>query len=314
MTISNNNISFAVGTGRCGTTFLAKLMKKESSISSVHERNPLNETFHRYCKWYGLPIDHEGFLDTKRREIQEDLKHFSFSFESSALLSLSIEELYQDFNAKFILMIRSPDKVINSYIRKGWYEKPIIRLNKDLPPSFQECSQFYHFLGRIIPSGDDYLRWNSLTRVGKLAWYWNTLNESVLKQFDKIPKSNWRIQKLEKFSYDNYLELAEFIGFKSTISEAYFNHISKIRPNSLDNIRSITSWNDLEIQEFEQEVHPIANIFGYEDRFTELISNIENDIKFSNFHSQFNNYSIHKVINNLKKFVLKVYRNKRHKK
>lgn len=314
MTISNNNISFAVGTGRCGTTFLAKLMKKESHISSVHERNPLNETFHRYCKWYDLPIDHEGFLETKRREIQEDLKHFSFSFESSAYLSLSIEELYQDFNGKFILMVRSPDKVINSYIRKGWYEKPIIRSNKDLPPSFQECSQFCYFLGRIIPSGDEYLRWYNMTRVGKLAWYWNALNESVLKQFEKIPKSHWKIQKLENFSYSNYLELAEFIGFKSTISETYFNHISKIRPSSFDNVPSITSWNDLEIQEFEQEVYPMANILDYEYRFTELISNIENDTKFSPVNSQFRNYNIHKIIKNFKKFVLKVYRNKRYQK
>lgn len=312
MTILNNNISFAVGTGRCGTTFLAKLMKKESEISSVHERNPLNETFHRYCKWYQLPIDHEGFLETKRREIQEDLKHFSFSFESSAYLSLSIEELYQDFNAKFILMVRSPDKVINSYIKKGWYEKPIIRSNKDLPPSFQECSQFCYFLGRIIPSGDEYLKWYNMTRVGKLAWYWNALNKSVLKQFDQIPKSHWRIQKLEDFSFHKYLELAEFIGFKSTISEAYFNHISKIRPNSFHNVPSITSWSSLEVQEFEQEVNPMANILGYEYRFPELISNIENDINSLGMYHQFRYCSINDTIKNFKKLVLKVYRNKRY--
>jgi hypothetical protein len=100
-----NNISFAIGTGRCGTRFLAEVIEKEKEFSSVHERNPLNDTFHRYCKWYSIPIDHEGYLFQKSLEIEADLNKKKFSFESSAFLSLSVIELYERFNAKFIRMV-----------------------------------------------------------------------------------------------------------------------------------------------------------------------------------------------------------------
>lgn len=36
-----NKVSFAIGTGRCGTHFLAEVIKMEPGVSSVHERNPL---------------------------------------------------------------------------------------------------------------------------------------------------------------------------------------------------------------------------------------------------------------------------------
>ena len=59
-----NKVGFAIGTGRCGTLFLYQLMEKEPQVASSHERNPDNETFHRYCKCHDLPVDHEGFLAT----------------------------------------------------------------------------------------------------------------------------------------------------------------------------------------------------------------------------------------------------------
>lgn len=269
--LNKSPIFFAVGTGRCGTKFLSKVCTLEKSVSSVHERNPLNETFHRYCKWYGIDVDNAGFLETKKREIEKDLREKSFSFESSAYLSLSIQELYECFNAKFILLVRSPEKVINSYLKKGWYDKPFMREDNKLPPSFQDTAHFHHFLGRIIPSGDKYIQWNKMSRVGKLAWYWNALNASVVEQFEKIPENNWKIERLEDFSYKKYLELAEFIGFQSSITEAEYRKLSKSRPNSLNNLRSIETWNRSEIEEFEQEVTPMAKYFNYEYLVDELV-------------------------------------------
>lgn len=60
----DSNVGFAIGTGRCGTNFLAKLIELEPYVKSTHERNALNETFHRYCKWYNSLVDHEVFLST----------------------------------------------------------------------------------------------------------------------------------------------------------------------------------------------------------------------------------------------------------
>ena len=268
---TSNNISFAIGTGRCGTKFLYKVFDLEPKIASVHERNPLNETFHRYCKWYDIPVDSEGFLHTKEKEIQADLAKFDYSFESSAHLSLSVEELYQRFNAKFILLLRSPHEVVNSYLRKGWYEQTILRSDANLPPSYQESKLFHHFLGRIVPSGDKFEQWQKMTRVGKIAWFWKALNEKVLQQFEKIPSTHWRVDKLEELTYDRYLEIAHFLSINSQLQRQTYQQLADSRPNSFSNIRSISSWSETEIAEFEAEVAPLAQQLGYEYRVQNLL-------------------------------------------
>lgn len=259
-------VSFAIGTGRCGTKFIAKVIELEPSVSSVHERNPLNETFHRYCKWYGLPIDCEGFLQTKEWEIQQDLEKHLFSFEASAHLSLPIQELYNRFGAKFLLLVRTPEQVVNSYLHKGWYEKPTVRANPELAPGYQECQVFHHSLGRIMPSGEKFLQWDQMSRVGKIAWYWNALNAKVLEQFEGIPETHWRVEKLEDMSYSRYLEIAQFFGFQPAVTQEMYEELAQHRPNAYTRVPTIATWNTFEIAEFEAEVAPMAERFGYEYR------------------------------------------------
>lgn len=265
-----NQVSFAIGTGRCGTKFIAQVVNLEPSVSAVHERNALNETFHRYCKWYNLPIDHEGFLQTKAREIQQDLDNYLFSFEASAYLSLSIQELYDRFGAKFLLLVRRPDQVVNSYLHKGWYDKPAVRKNPNLPPSYQECHDFHHFLGRIMPFGEEFLQWNQMSRIGKLAWYWNTLNAKVLEQFEGIPETHYRIEKLEDLSYSRYLDIAQFLGFQPAVTQEMYEELTQRRPNAFSRVPTIATWTTSEIVEFEAEVAPMAQRFGYEYKVSGL--------------------------------------------
>ena len=173
--------AFAVGTGKCGTHFLVELLKREPQVAAVHEREPLLQNFHRYCKWYDLPVDSEGFLQAMETRISHDLEDCSLSFEASAYLSLSIRELHERLSAKIILSVRHPRDVVKSYIKKGWYAKPIVQARRDLALGYQESDQFHHSLGRIVPLGDELDSWNRLTQVGKLAWYWSRLNQAGVK-------------------------------------------------------------------------------------------------------------------------------------
>lgn len=271
---SNNfqgQVGFAIGTGRCGTQFIARIMQQEQGIASVHERNPFNETFHRYCKWYNLPVDSEGFLQTKESEIKQDLENNRFSFEASAHLSLSVQELYDRFKAKFLLLVRSPERVVNSYLQKKWYEQPVIRADPNLAPGHQEyCESFHHSLGRIIPSGEKFLQWNQMSRIGKLAWYWNALNTQVLEQFEGIPETHWRIEKLEELSYNRYLEIAQFFNFESTIAPETYQALALRRPNAKASIPTIATWTPVEIDEFEAEIQPMAKRFDYKYHVSDL--------------------------------------------
>ncbi|MGJ8642153.1 MAG: hypothetical protein ACSHX9_01995 [Luteolibacter sp.] len=260
---TDGRISFTVGTGRCGTTFLYRLLDREKKVAASHERNPLLETFHRFAKWHGLPIDDEGFHESKAREIAIDLQSNQFSAEASAYLSFSIRELHERFGARFVLLVRNPEDVIRSYLAKGWYDRPVSYRDRSLVPGYQECEHFHHFLGRPIPQGEEFEEWNQLTRAGKLAWFWATVNRSVVEKFDQLPPDTTRVQKLEYLDFETYLDLGRFLGFESEISRRTFERMVRGKPNKSRIPIARRDWTPLERSEISKQACDTATSFGY---------------------------------------------------
>ena len=121
---------------------------------------------------------------------------YGISFEASSYPSLSINELYPQFDAKFILLIRQPDLVVNSYWTKGWYAHKYVQADPDEALGYQQHPQDHHTLSRIAPSGRKFRTWNQMSRMGKIGWFWNAINLAVVEQFASLPETHWRIVKL----------------------------------------------------------------------------------------------------------------------
>jgi hypothetical protein len=267
-----NKVGFTIGTGRCGTLFLYQLMGKEPLVASSHERNEDNETFHRYCKWHDLPVDHEGFLATKEKEIRADLETHAYSFEASPHLSLSVKELHERFGAKFILLLRRPDRVVTSFVHKGFYRRPYIVNDVDLATGYQDQSpeKVHTFFARIAPRGDFLRTWNDMTQVGRVAWFWRAWTERTLKLLDDLPEESYRIVRIEDFDYPKYLELSRFLGYEAQVTQADFDALSESKPHAFWRKRNIDQWSDQEVREFEEQVGDLAQRFGYEHRISNL--------------------------------------------
>ncbi len=258
-----SRVAFSVGTGRCGTMFLHQVINREPEVTSSHCREPEIETFHRYCKWYQLPVDDEGFFQAMNRNIQGDFQKAAISFESSPYLSLSITELYERFGAKFLLLIRDPVKVVQSHIAKGWYSESFQQADPNKALGYQKSNHFHHFLGRIAPRGEEYSSWNQLTQVGKCSWYWGALNSSVREQFKMLPESHWRIQKIEQLDFEAYKQLTQFFDFHSKLAQGEFDDIRHSRPNSTKIARIGDDWDETETREFYEQVADDAAKWGY---------------------------------------------------
>jgi hypothetical protein len=71
-------------------------------------------------------------------------------------------------------------------------------------------------------------------------------------------------------SYATYLKLAEFLGIDSRVTEKTYRRIADQRPNRLPRVCTITDWSMREIAEFETQVQPAAEQFGYEYRVSKL--------------------------------------------
>jgi hypothetical protein len=206
-----SKILFFVGTGRCGTHFTAKVFNTEKNVASHHERHPLIETFERYVQWYNLPVDHSGFLNLMGKGINEDLDNNTHSIESSAYLSFSMKELSRKFDAKFVLLTRDPKKMVESYIKKGWYSKKYIQEDSNLALGLQDEPLPHHTFSRFAPKDGLFNVWNNeYSRSAKLSWYWNALNEKVLEDAVALKDDTFRVQKIEEFDYKVYKNICEF--------------------------------------------------------------------------------------------------------
>jgi hypothetical protein len=263
MTDTNNRVAFAIGTGRCGTHFIAKIFEHEPEVAATHERYPMAETLERYRTWYELPIDGEGFVERMRRGIDEDLASHRVSFEASAYLSLSVRTLHERFGARFILMVRRPDRVVNSLWGKGWYEQPFTQGDPDLALGYQDGLRPHHTFSRIAPRGAEFERWREMTRIGRLAWFWAALNRAVIAQFEHLPSAAWRLVRLEDVDYDAYRDLARFIGIEPTLERSAYDALVRSKPGQRPRSHRVSDWTRQDRAEFEAEVGPLAEELGY---------------------------------------------------
>src|SRR5262245_40280370 len=213
-------IGFCVGTGRCGTTFLSQVAGREPEVAASHERLRLGATFHMFCKWHGIAVDSEGFLLDREEAVRRDLAEGRFSFECSALLSHSLEELFGRFRPRFLLLVRRPDDTVASFAVRGWFMKPCARQDPGRVPSYREGEEPRHFLGRNIPHGAEFERWSRLTPIGRISWFWQARNRAILEQFRRLPASHCRVERLEDFDYRRYQEVAEFMGWRPRVDAA----------------------------------------------------------------------------------------------
>lgn len=259
-----STVSFCVGTGRCGTTFLAELAGLERTVAASHERLRLAATFHMYCKWYGIAVDPEGFLRDREEAIARDLESHAVSFESSALLSHSIAELSERFDARFLLLVRSPHETVASFAARGWFRDSIAWGDASLPPSIREGVEPRHFFGRNLPRGSDFARWSRLSQIGRLGWFWQARNRAILDQFRELPSGRCAIVRLEELTWDTYAEVASFLGWQVSISRDRFLAVATRRPNAGPNAPLAPStWTALERAELDAEVGALARALGY---------------------------------------------------
>ena len=260
-------VGFCIGTGRCGTTFLAALAGREPEVAASHERLRLAATFHMFCKWHSINVDSEGFLLDREVAIRSDLAAHQFSFECSALLSHSLAELHERFRARFLLLVRNPADTVASFAVRGWFLKPIARQDPSRIPSYREGEEPRHFLGRNIPHGAEFERWTQLTQIGKLAWFWQARNSAILEQFRVLPAAHCRVERLEDLSFERYQEVAEFLGWHSHLDKETFAELAGARLNAGPNPPRISAtWSPRELSEFAAEIAEVATALGYEVR------------------------------------------------
>ena len=262
----NNNLALSFGSGRSGQNWFSKIFNSHSNWVGTCERFADYEAFYRYVCYYDLPIYKDEFFNLIQLSSKRDMDKYQNSFISSPYLSFGVEELTDKLKPNYIFFnIRNPIQTVESLYKKGWYQF-FDNKKKIKSPLIDISDSQYRSFSRIIPKDEFLEEWLSLTRIGKIAWFWSTINMSIYDGFNKTQNVDKFYVKLEEVNqnYNIYKRLSKRFNFEDVMTKNKFcNVINKASNNDFNNIYEYKNWKDIEKKEFEIVIN---NIFPYYDK------------------------------------------------
>ena len=257
---SYNKFALSFGAGRCGQKWFAEIFNSHSNWIGTCERFSDYEAFYRYISYYKLPISKEGIFKIFELSSNRDMAIYKNTFISSPFLSFGVEELFKSLNPNYLFFhIRDPIKAVESLFRKGWYLDA--QNFKTIGAPIDISVSLHRTLSRIVPK-DDYLnKWSKLTRVGKVTWFWATINKAIWDDFNKIQNVDKFFVRLEDVdqNYEFYERLSDKFNFENRLTEREFYNVINKAPNRGPTDKyKYKDWNDLEKKEFK---NIIENLF-----------------------------------------------------
>ncbi len=261
----NNNLILSFGAGRCGQNWFAKIFNSHRNWIGTCERFRHFESFYRYVSYFNLPIYKEGFYKLFELASKRDMAKYQNTFIASPYFSFGVEELFNRLGPDYLFFhIRNPVASVESFYRKGWYLNFDSFINKQVP-SIDFSNNLSRSFSRVIPKNEYLSEWLKLTRIGKITWFWATINKAIYDDFYKIKKIDKCFIKLEDVdqNYQIYERLIYKFNFENKMTKKQFYNVINKAPNKgLSEKYDFRNWNDLEKKEFD---NIIKNIFPLYD-------------------------------------------------
>ena len=265
---NNNNLALSFGAGRCGQNWFSKIFNSHPNWIGTNERFAQYEAFYRYICYYNLPIYKNGFIKLIELSSKRDMAKHQNSFISSPYLALGVEELTSKLEPNYIFfLIRNPIQAVESFYNKGWY----LNFNdqKEInSPLIDISDSQYRSFSRIVPKGEFLKEWLSLTRIGKITWFWSTINKTIFEDFNKEQNVDKFFVRLEDVNqnYIIYEKLSKKFNFENKMTEGqFYNVLNKASNNDTSLIHLYKNWSNLEKKEFESI---IDNTFPHYDEIS----------------------------------------------
>ena len=250
-----NKFAISFAGGRSGQNWFSKIFNSHSNWIGSCERFADYEAFYRYVTYYKLPINKDEFYNLIKLNSKRDMSMYQNCLISSPYLSFGIEDIVTKLKPDYIFFnIRNPINTIESLYKKGWYKN--FENKKIISPSIDISEDQYRSFSRIIPKKDFLDKWLSLTRIGKITWFWTTINKKIYNSFNKIKNIDKYYVKLEDAdqNYDFYERLSKKFNFKNLMTKKKFLNVVNKAENKGDYDKYIylyKEWSKLEKKEFE---------------------------------------------------------------
>lgn len=262
---NDNNLALSFGAGRCGQNWFSKIFNSHPNWVGTNERFAQYEAFYRYICYYNLPIYKDGFMRLIELSSKRDMAKHQNSLISSPYFALGVEELTNKLKPDYIFfLIRNPIQTVEDFYDKGWYQ--YFNDQKEInSPLIDITGDQYRSFSRIVPKGEFLKEWLSLTRIGKITWFWSTINKAIFSDFNKIQNVDKFFVRLEDVhqNYIIYEKLSKKFNFENKMTKNQFYNVINKAPNKGSNNKYLyKNWSDIEKNEFK---NIISEIFPYYD-------------------------------------------------
>lgn len=255
---SGHRVILGVGSGRSGMRWYSNVIRAHENATGGCERFKEFEAFYRYVTFNDLPVDMTGFHDLLHKAVDADLQHHDVSVQYSPYFSFGTAALSRLLHPALVVHhLRRPEAVVNSLYSKGWYNGayPVDDTSKTTGLYPLNVSSFYHNFGRVLPKGSFLEEWKHLTRVGKLAWFYATINDAIREQMSGLDEtSKWtvRLEDVDQ-SFEHYTSLASALQLEPVMSRRRYLRIKGSTSNvGKRTTRKYADWSDVEKSEFER--------------------------------------------------------------
>ncbi len=246
---------FFLSTGRTGTNWFARLLKRDKSLAVFHEPHPPLVFQSKYL--YEIRV-HKNYPRDLVLEIASEL--FKTARTYYLLYSYRAGKRYVETNnhltffapailnllpgTKFVHLYRHPGDFVRSGLQRGWYA-----------PGNEKVS-------KLITHPDPQV-WQGFNRIQKIAWLWRETNLFIENFKLSLDKSQIYNLDFSRRSVEDIVGLTEFIGAKIPVS-----HIKKMlgmRVNTQRfSIPPYKQWDRSKKEQIWEICGDLAGKYGYE--------------------------------------------------
>ena len=275
-------IVFAVGTGRCGTHTLWKLLESVPNTLSTHEgtgtirSGPASFVGKRvtlgcmpelngYLYHYGSEADFaqtfapdaammplmDGCFTGRASAIAWcaksgiaycDANPFGFNF---------INYLHGKFpHAKFIHLVRDGYACVRSWSRRDASTYP------DEVPQTPAAISWLLAKPMPFPSDPAHGEWQRFDRVQKISWFWSAVNANIALRLERIPAENRRVIKIEEVTEASVPAILDFCGLPRQFAP------ESLAPDDPSEGPAI-EWTPENLRKFNALAAPMMTTLGY---------------------------------------------------
>lgn len=227
---------FVVGSGRCGTAMIAKLLGDSKNIEVHHEY------FHTYIQQlavlYYMGCQNKDEVKRKIESLHVAGIYYStarYWIDCSNKISWIVEPLFELLpNLKIVHLVRDGRKVVSSFYHKRKhliYDEENMKIiqkwrqNKTVLPMPPPEERYWW----VIPhNGQPFAKeFPSFSQFQRICYFWSEINRVILESLENIPEGQKLFIRLEDIisNKDSLRKLLDFLEIK--YDEHYFEEIQR---------------------------------------------------------------------------------------